>query len=89
MEPWERWIRLNLTKATVEIFVDEPWTEAVKSQCEDRAHRIGQKNNITIYNLITKDTLDEQVHSLLKSKKDLSLALVDNSSIERFVLGQL
>ena len=80
---------LNLTKATVEIFVDEPWTEAVKSQCEDRAHRIGQKNNITIYNLITKDTLDEQVHSLLKSKKDLSLALVNNSSIERFVLGQL
>lgn len=80
---------LNLTKASVEIFVDEPWTEAVKSQCEDRAHRIGQKNNITIYNLITKDTLDEQVHSLLKSKKDLSLALVDNSSIERFVLGQL
>lgn len=72
---------LNLTRATVEIFIDEPWTEAVKKQCEDRAHRIGQKENVVIYNLLTKDTVDEGVHKILATKKDLSLALVDNFSI--------
>lgn len=76
---------LNLTRATVEIFVDEPWTEAVKNQCEDRAHRIGQKENVVIYNLLTKDTVDEGVHKILATKKDLSLALVDNFSVENLV----
>lgn len=75
----------NLTKGTVEIFVDEPWTMADKEQAVDRCHRIGQKSNVVVYSLFTKDTVDEKVHQLLITKKDLSLALVDNSSIIKLI----
>lgn len=71
----------NLTKGTIEIFIDEPWTMGDKEQATDRCHRIGQKSNVVIYSLFTKDTVDERVHQLLMNKKDLSLALVDNAEI--------
>ena len=47
---------LTLTSGTVEIFVDEPWNRANKEQAEDRCHRVGTKENVTIYTLIAKDT---------------------------------
>ena len=53
---------LTLTAGTVVIFVDEPWNKALYDQAVDRCHRIGQKNNITIYNLLTKGTIDERIH---------------------------
>lgn len=72
---------LNFTKGNVVIFVDEPWTMAVKNQNTDRCHRIGQKNPVTVYTLITKDTVDEKVHQILETKGDLAKALVDTSCI--------
>ena len=67
----------TLNKASNVIFLDEPWTKAVKEQAEDRCHRIGQKNNVTIYTLICKDTIDERVHSIVKKKGAMGDALVD------------
>ena len=67
----------TLTKASNVIFLDEPWTSAVKFQAEDRCHRIGQKKNVTIYTLICKNTIDEQVHKVLLKKGAMSDALVD------------
>lgn len=68
---------LTLTAGTVEIFLDEPWNKALKEQCVDRCHRIGQKQNLTIYTLMCKDTIDQRVHELVEKKGAIADALVD------------
>ena len=68
---------LTLTAGTVVIFLDEPWNKALKDQAEDRCHRIGQNNNVTIYTLLTKNTIDERIHELVERKGALSDAIVD------------
>lgn len=68
---------LTLTAATVEIFLDEPWNKANKEQAEDRCHRIGQTQNLTIYTLITKNTIDERINQLVEKKGKMAGALVD------------
>ena len=68
---------ITLTAGTVEIFLDEPWNMALKEQCVDRCHRIGQKNNLTVYTIMCKGTIDERVHDIVLSKGELSDAIVD------------
>lgn len=68
---------LTLTAGTVEIFVDEPWNMALKEQCVDRCHRIGQNSNLTIYTLMCKDTIDERIHQIVEKKGKMADALVD------------
>lgn len=68
---------LTLTAGTVEIFMDEPWNMALKEQCVDRCHRIGQEQNITIYTLMCKDTIDERIHELVIKKGAMADAIVD------------
>ena len=68
---------LTLTAGTVEIFLDEPWNMALKEQCVDRCHRIGQKDNLTIYNLMCKDTIDERIHEIVEQKGEMANAIVD------------
>ena len=84
---------LTLTAGTVEIFMDEPWNKALKDQAEDRCHRIGTTQNVTIYTLMCKDTIDERIHDLVEKKGAMSDALVDgkvnvsNSLILDFLLS--
>ena len=73
---------LTLTAGTVEIFIDEPWNRANKEQAEDRAHRIGQKNNVTIHTIMCKDTIDERIHKLVYEKGELSDAIVDKMNVQ-------
>ena len=68
---------LTLTAGTVEIFMDEPWNMALKEQCVDRCHRIGQKNNLTIYTIMAKDTIDERIHDIVEQKGVMADAIVD------------
>ena len=68
---------LTLTAGTVEIFLDEPWNRALYDQATDRCHRVGQKHNVTIYNLMCKNTIDERIHELVQKKGAMSDALVD------------
>lgn len=72
---------LTLTAGTVEIFMDEPWNKANKEQAIDRCHRIGQKNNITIYTLLTKNTIDERIHELVEKKGAMADMLVDGKVV--------
>lgn len=72
---------LTLTAATTVIFVDEPWNKALFDQAVDRAHRIGQKNNITIYSIMCKDTIDERIHNLIYKKGAMSDAIIDNKIV--------
>lgn len=68
---------LTLTAGTVEIFMDEPWNRANKEQAEDRCHRVGTTENVTIYTILCKDTIDERVHELVERKGAMADALVD------------
>ena len=68
---------ITLTAGTVEIFLDEPWNMALKEQCVDRCHRIGQKNNLTIYTLMCRNTIDERIHELVEKKGVMADALID------------
>lgn len=72
---------LTLTAATTVIFVDEPWNKALFDQAVDRAHRIGQKNNITIYSIMCKDTIDERIHNLIYKKGTMSDAIIDGKVV--------
>lgn len=68
---------LTLTAGTVEIFVDEPWNKALKDQAEDRCHRVGTTENVTIYTLLCKGTIDERINELVERKGAMADALVD------------
>ena len=48
------------------------WNFAAQNQATDRAHRIGQKNTVTVYRLIAKGTIEERIVKLQESKKDLA-----------------
>ncbi len=68
---------ITLTAGTVEIFLDEPWNKANKDQAEDRCHRIGQSEKLTIYTLMCKDTIDERIHQIVESKGFMADKMVD------------
>ena len=68
---------LTLTAGTVEIFMDEPWNRANKEQAEDRCHRVGTKENITIYTLLCKGTIDERINELVEEKGAMADMMVD------------
>jgi SNF2 family DNA or RNA helicase len=63
---------LNLTAATHVIHYDLWWNPAVESQATDRAFRIGQKHNVTVHRIITRNTLEENIDQLIQKKKDLA-----------------
>ena len=77
---------LTLTAGTVEIFMDEPWTMAAKNQAIDRCHRIGQNSNITVYTLLTKNTIDERINAIVEAKGEMSDMLVDGKPVDNKAL---
>ncbi len=72
---------LNLTAADIVIHFDHWWNVAVENQATDRAHRIGQKNVVTVYRLIMKDTIEERIIRLQNRKKELADQLLDGDSM--------
>jgi len=74
---------LNLTAADYVFLLDPWWNPAVEAQAVDRAHRIGQTRKVFAYRLIAKDTVEEKVLELQKTKRDLAAAVIgeDNALI--------
>ncbi|MDR1097641.1 MAG: DEAD/DEAH box helicase [Tannerella sp.] len=70
---------LNLTGADYVIHLDPWWNPAVEDQASDRAHRIGQKRPVTIYRLITENTIEEKIIRLHETKRDLAESLLEGS----------
>ena len=70
---------LNLTAADYVIILDPWWNPAVENQAADRAHRIGQRRPVTIYRLIAKDTVEEQVLALHNTKRLLAADILDDT----------
>ena len=52
---------INLTSADTVIFYDSDWNPTNDAQAMDRAHRIGQTEQVTVYRLLTKDTIEERI----------------------------
>lgn len=75
---------LNLTAAQYVFLLDPWWNPAVEAQAIDRAHRIGQTNQVFAYRLIARDTIEEKVLQLQAAKRDLADAILTaDSSILR------
>lgn len=70
-------VGLNLTAADTVIHLDPWWNPAVEAQATDRAHRIGQKNVVTSYKLITRGTVEEKILALQEEKKKMIEAVLD------------
>lgn len=62
---------LNLTSADTVIHYDMWWNPAVENQATDRVHRLGQKNSVSSYKLITLGTIEEKIVEMQKRKKGL------------------
>ena len=71
---------LNLTGADVVIHYDPWWNLAAQNQATDRAHRIGQTRQVTVYRLILKDTIEERIMELQDAKKDLAEAIIEGET---------
>ncbi len=67
---------LNLTAADYVFLLDPWWNPAVESQAIDRAHRIGQTQNVMIYRFITRNTVEEKILKLQSKKKKLAEELI-------------
>lgn len=67
----------TLTAGSTVIFLDSPWTYALKQQCEDRCHRIGTKGTVNIITLIAKNTIDEYIEKIIYAKQYLSKVVVE------------
>lgn len=71
---------LNLTGANAVIHVDPWWNKSVERQAEDRVHRIGQKQNVSVYKIITTNTIEEKIFELQNQKDDLIESLLDENT---------
>jgi len=70
---------LNLTAADYVIHMDPWWNPAVEDQASDRAHRIGQTRPVTIYRLVTQNTIEEKIVQLHHQKRDLADSLLQGT----------
>ena len=70
-------VGLNLTAADYVIHLDPWWNPAIESQATDRVHRMGQKNKVIVYKLITKGTIEEKIQELQESKRQLLSEIID------------
>lgn len=69
---------VTLTAATYEIFLDQCWNSGLELQSEDRCHRVGTTDTVTIYKLICNNTIDERVADIVKTKEALADYIVDD-----------
>jgi len=76
---------LNLQAANTVVNVDLPWNPAMLEQRIARAHRMGQKNPVQVYLLVTEETIEEKLLGTLAAKHDLALAALDMESDVRQV----
>ncbi|RSX51735.1 helicase [Bifidobacterium goeldii] len=71
---------LNLTGACVVVHADPWWNAAAQEQANDRAHRIGQQQDVNVYQIVAKDTIEERILNLQRTKKDLASRFVDDAA---------
>lgn len=73
---------LNLTAADIVIHYDPWWNVAVQNQATDRAHRIGQKNVVTVYRLVSEGTIEEKIMAIQERKKKLAEQVLEGEGMD-------
>ncbi|KAI5453460.1 putative DNA helicase ino80 [Naganishia albida] len=73
---------INLTAADTVIFYEHDWNPSNDAQAMDRAHRVGQTRQVTVYRLICRGTVDERMLTLARNKKDVQDIVVGNKSLD-------
>lgn len=75
---------LNLTAADAVVHLDPWWNPAVEAQATDRAHRIGQTRPVTVYRLLTRDTVEDRVRRMQERKRAvIDAATADPDAVPR------
>ncbi|WPP53512.1 DEAD/DEAH box helicase [Catalinimonas niigatensis] len=69
-------VGLNLTKADYVFILDPWWNPAIEQQAIDRAHRIGQENQVFTYKFISRNTVEEKILKLQENKRKLATELI-------------
>jgi len=69
-------VGLTLTAADHVYILDPWWNPAVEDQAADRAYRIGQDRPVLVHRLVARDTIEERVLALQRSKRELGAAIV-------------
>lgn len=80
---------LTLTAASTMICLSQCWTAAQNEQAQDRIHRIGTSDNVSIYYLLTSGTVDEKVDEIVEDKGAISDYLIDGEKITEQALKKL
>jgi superfamily II DNA or RNA helicase len=73
-------VGLNLTEADTVFIYDPWWNKAAEAQAVDRTHRIGQKNTVFSYKMITKNSIEEKIAELQEKKGELFNSLISSDS---------
>ncbi len=79
---------LNLTRANYVIHMDPWWNPAIEAQATDRAHRIGQKNAVTVYHFIAAGTIEEKIQRLHERKKALADNILESTDMSYKLTGK-
>ena len=72
---------INLTAADYVLHLDPWWNPAVEDQATDRAHRIGQTRPVTVYRLIARGTIEEQILAMHGDKRALVAGVLEGSNV--------
>ncbi len=79
---------VNLTGADTVIFYDNDWNPTMDAQATDRAHRIGQTKVVSVYRLITADTIEERVLKRAKQKQNVQATVYSGGAFKADIFKQ-
>ena len=79
---------LNLVEANTVFLLDPWWNPSAENQAIDRAHRIGQENPVTVYRFLMKDSIEEKVFALQKSKKIIEKSVISEEALDQVALDE-
>ncbi|KAL2825600.1 SNF2 family N-terminal domain-containing protein [Aspergillus cavernicola] len=71
---------INLTAADTVIFYDSDWNPTIDSQAMDRAHRLGQTRQVTVYRLITRNTIEERIRKRALQKEEVQRVVISGGA---------
>jgi chromatin-remodeling ATPase INO80 len=71
---------INLTSADTVIFYDSDWNPTIDSQAMDRAHRLGQTKQVTVYRLITRGTIEERIRKRALQKEEVQRVVISGGA---------